>query len=215
MLVDFLFYFIFAAIARGPLAFATRWIWAACASRSFSVPFRLAWVCLAHPPPRRGGFILRFSRVWRKLLQLLGLPPRRLPTLSGLRRARAFRQLRPRRAMPRLHGLLSRRIQFSILSSVVAADGRLSRVMRPRRQSVFSGRRLRSRQHRLGPRRDRLQSVGLFWPRLELGHLCLSFVPCALMRHFLLEFSPRLGHSNAPLLVRRHVSVAASGVICI
>jgi hypothetical protein len=29
MLVDFLFYFIFAAIARGPLAFATRWIWAA------------------------------------------------------------------------------------------------------------------------------------------------------------------------------------------
>ena len=33
MLGDFLFYFIFAAIARGPLAFATRWIWAACASR--------------------------------------------------------------------------------------------------------------------------------------------------------------------------------------
>ena len=225
------FPYFFAAIARGPLAFATRWIWAADFAESIETAAVRAPLCLrfplllssvqagvgllSPPPTRRCGFILRFSRVWRKLLQLLGLPPRRLPTLSGLRRARAFRQLRPRRAMPRLHGLLSRRIQFSILSSVVAADGRLSRVMRPRRQSVFSGRRLRSRQHRLGPRRDRLQSVGLFWPRLELGHLCLSFVPCALMRHFLLEFSPRLGHSNAPLLVRRHVSVAASGVICI
>jgi len=38
------------------------------------------------------------------------LPP--LPTLSGLRRARAFRQLRPRRAMPRLHGFLPRRMLF-------------------------------------------------------------------------------------------------------
>ena len=140
-----------AAIARGPLAFATRWIWAADIAESIETAAVRAPLCLrfplllssvqagvgllSHPPPRRGGFILRFSRVWRKLLQLLGLPP--LPTLSGLRRARAFRQLRPRRAMPRLHGLLSRRIQFSILSSVVAADGRLSRVMRPRRQSVF------------------------------------------------------------------------------
>jgi len=153
MLVEFLFYFIFAAIARGPLAFATRWIWAADFAESIETAAVRAPLCLrfplllssvqagvgllSPPPPRRGGFILRFSRVWRKLLQLLGLPPRRLPTLSGLRRARAFRQLRPRRAMPRLHGLLSRRIQFSILSSVVAADGRLSRVMRPRRQSVF------------------------------------------------------------------------------
>ena len=176
----------FAAIARGPLAFATRWIWAADFAESIETAAVRAPLCLRFPlllssvqagvgllspppPPRRGGFILRFSRVWRQLLQLLGLPPRRLPTLIGLRRARAFRQLRPRRAMPRLHGLLSRRIQFSILSSVVAADGRLSRVMRPRRQSVFSGRRLRSRQHRLCPRRDRLQRGLMTLRQLLIG----------------------------------------------
>ncbi len=56
MLGDFLFYFIFAAIARGPLAFATRWIWAACASRSFSIPFRLALSPSASPARRVHGF---------------------------------------------------------------------------------------------------------------------------------------------------------------
>ena len=126
MLVDFLFYFIFAAIARGPLAFATRWIWAADVAESIETAAVRAPLCLrfplllgsvqagvgllSPPPTRRCGFILWFSRVWRKLLQLLGLPP--LPTLSGLRRARAFRQLRPRRAMPRLHGFLPRRMQL-------------------------------------------------------------------------------------------------------
>ena len=117
-----------AAIARGPLAFATRWIWAADYNLALSwltfsrqtaavraplclrFPLLLGSVqagvgLLSPPPTRRCGFILWFSRVWRKRLQLLGLPP--LPTLSGLRRARAFRQLLPRRAMPRLHGLLS------------------------------------------------------------------------------------------------------------
>ena len=122
------FPYFFAAIARGPLAFATRWIWAADIAESIETAAVRAPLCLrfplllgsvqagvgllSPPPTRRCGFILRFSRVWRKLLQLLGLPPRRLPTLSGLRRARAFRQLRPRRAMPRLHGFLPRRMQL-------------------------------------------------------------------------------------------------------
>jgi len=91
----------FAAIARGPLAFATRWIWAADIAESIETAAVRAPLCLrfplllgsvqagvgllSPPPTRRWGFILRFSRVWRKLLQLLGLPPRRLPTLGGNR----------------------------------------------------------------------------------------------------------------------------------
>ena len=140
----------FAAIARGPLAFATRWIWAAYIAESIETAAVRAPLCLRFP------LLLSSVQAGVGLLNPPPTPARRvhppvLPSVaesaaairlasaaaSDAQRSAALRQLRPRRAMPRLHGLLPRRIQFSILSSVVAADGRLSRVMRPRRQSVF------------------------------------------------------------------------------